>query len=109
MRGWTAAPMITSIRRLLGFRPQPPDDRVFIDQRSYYDGLERRREQVRLLGKGRERGWTIVLARPCHTVTDRIKHPMPSRLPRGVIREWLDGLNVTEIFVLSTAGIYAIR
>jgi hypothetical protein len=109
MSGWTVAPMITSLRSLLGFRPPPPDDKVVIDQSFYYDSLERSQERQRLLEKDRERVACIVLTWATHTVVDRIKKPMPSKLPRaGVVRQWLDGLNVQEIFVLSNVGHYEI-
>jgi hypothetical protein len=105
------AQMIAAIRSLLGFRtPAPPDDVVVVDQDPYYASLARSRERQRLIEKDRERIAAICLTWATHTVAERIKKPMPSKLPRsGVVSQWLDGLNVTEIFVLSQVSHYEIR
>jgi hypothetical protein len=44
------------------------------------------------------------------TIRNRCKRPLPSKLPRAdVIRDWLDGLTVQEIFALSKSDGWSIQ
>lgn len=106
--------IIESIKRLFS-TPQPaPVEKVTVDQGAYYDALERKsrrwREDEEEAERQRQRIASMVWEWARDTVRYRCKRPLPAKLPRaGVVREWLDGLHVQEIFALANADGWSIQ
>jgi hypothetical protein len=108
--------MFYTIKRLI-MRPHPqpaPVEKTIIDQRSYYDALERKsrrwREDEEEAERQRQRIAGMVWEWARDTIRYRSKRPLPAKLPRaGDVREWLDGLHVQEIFALSKADGFSIQ
>jgi hypothetical protein len=106
--------IIEAIKRLFRTAPQPAaPDTIVVDQAAYYDSLDRRqqrwREDEEEAERQRLRIAFVVWEWARDVVRYRCKRPLPPVLPRtGVVREWLDGLYVQEIFALSNADGYAI-
>jgi hypothetical protein len=106
--------VIESIKRLF-VRPQPePVEKTVIDQGAYYDSLARRqrrwREDEEEAERQRQRIASMVWEWARDTVSKRSKLPLPAKLPRvGVVREWLDGLAVQEIFALAKSDGWSIQ
>jgi hypothetical protein len=105
--------IIAWFRSLLGIKPAEPRDAVVIDQAAYYDSLERRqkewRESERIIAKERELVARSVWSWACGNVSDRCKRPLPPGLPRNSdLREWMNGLNVKEIFAISQSDSFAV-
>jgi hypothetical protein len=101
------------LRRLLRFPVTAPPDAVVIDQGVYFDSLELRQQRWREDEEEEERQRLRVAMMVWEWARDvvryRCKRPLPPKLPRaGVVRVWLDGLLVQEIFALSQADGFAI-
>jgi hypothetical protein len=103
-----------AIKRL--FRPAPPaaSEVVVIDQGAYYDVLARRqqrwREDEEDTEREQERIAYLVWEWARDVVRDRGKRPLPAKLPRtGVVRDWLNGLYVQELFALANSDGWSIR
>jgi hypothetical protein len=101
--------IIETIKRF--FRPAPqrvaPDTAV-VDQGAYFDSLRRRQqrwqEDEEEEERQRQRIAYMVWEWSRDVVRKRTKLPLPARLPRNdVVRDWLNGLYVQEIFALSRA------
>jgi hypothetical protein len=100
--------IIDILRRLLRILVPAPPDALVIDQGVYFDVLQRRqqrwREDEEEEERQRQRIAYMVWDWARDVVRYRCKRPLPAKLPRaGVIREWLDGLHVQEIFALAQA------
>jgi hypothetical protein len=107
--------LIETIRQLLHIRVpvSDPNDALVIDQGIYFDVLQRRqqrwREDEEEEGRQRQRIAYMVWDWARDVVRYRCKRPLPAKLPRaGVVREWLDGLHVQEIFALAQADGFSI-
>ena len=101
---------IDLMRRLLRIRVpvSAPNDAVVIDQGVYFDTLANRQRRWREDEEEAERQHQRVACMVWDWARDvvryRYKRQMPAKLPRaGVVREWLDGLFVQEIFALAQA------
>lgn len=80
------------------------NDRGVIDVRPYADSLKRLREDELALAKSQDRVAGLVRAWARECVNGRYKAPMPTKLPRDrgeIIRSWLNGLGLQEIYELS--------
>ena len=108
--------MFYTIKRLI-MRPHPqpaPVEKTIIDQRSYYDALDRKsrrwREDEEEAERQRQRIASMVWEWARDVVRKRSKLPLPAKIPRAdVIRDWLDGLAVQEIFALSKADGWQVK
>jgi hypothetical protein len=107
--------MIDIIKRLFLGSPAPSRDAVVIDQASYFDSLkvrqQRWREDDEAEARGRLRAALMIAEWARDTNRKRMKIPLPTKLPRdAVLRAWLEGLWLQEIFLLSKSPDgYAIR
>lgn len=107
--------MIEAILRL--FRTPAPaaeSETIVIDQGAYFDALRRRQrdweESERIADREQERIAYVVWDWTRDVIRYRNKIPLPVKLPRtGVVRVWLDGLHVQEIFALSKSDGWSIR
>ena len=101
--------IIAILRRLLRVPVPAPPDAVVIDQGAYFDSLKLRQQRWREDEKEAElqrmRVALMVWEWARDVVRYRCKRPLPPKLPRaGVVRDWLDGLWVQEIFALSQSN-----
>jgi hypothetical protein len=107
--------MIDIIKRLFLGSPVPSRDAVVIDQSAYFDSLkvrqQRWREDEEAEAKGRLRTALMIAEWARDTIRKRMKISLPTKLPRdAVLRAWLEGLWLQEIFLLSKSPDgYAIR
>lgn len=105
--------ILESILRI--FRPAPAaPDAVVIDQGAYYDALKRKQqrwqEDEEEEERHRERVAFLVWEWARDVVRSRSKQPMPPKMPRDVLlRAWLNGLCVQELFVLANSDGWAIK
>lgn len=95
--------MLQILQRLFGRSAASPD-RSVIDMTPYRDSVKKLREDELAVAKSRERVAGVVRAWAGECISCRCKAPLPTRLPRDcseVIRSWLDGLGLQEIYELS--------
>jgi hypothetical protein len=93
-------------------RPTTADDRVVIDQKSYYDGLEENCRRIRALELAVEKdrgGMAIAVGSWARdTVSKRARAVIPRTVRRDVAA-WLPGLAAEEIMNLARAAAFDVR
>jgi hypothetical protein len=103
--------LISFLKRMLS-RFRAADDRVVIDQQSYYDALEFNQNRIdaldRAVAREQERIALVVGAWARDTVRHRARVIIP-RIVGRAIAAWLPGLTATEIMYVSNAGAFGIR
>ena len=103
--------MIAFLKRMLA-RRRAADDRVVIDQASYYDGLEARRRRTieldRAIEKERDRIALTVGSWARDTVYNRQRAAVPRSVRRDVAA-WLPGLGAQEVMNLASASAFDVR
>lgn len=105
--------IIDIVRRLLHVPVPAPPDAVVIDQSVYFDSLEERQQRWRDDEEEEERQRVRVAYMVWEWARDvvrkRTKVPLPPKLPRNdVVRDWMNGLWVQEVFALSNADGFSI-
>jgi hypothetical protein len=89
--------IIDIVRRLLHVPVPAPPDAVVIDQSVYLEERQRVRVAYMVWEWARD------------VVRKRTKVPLPPKLPRNdVVRDWMNGLWVQEVFALSNADGFSI-
>jgi hypothetical protein len=103
--------LISLLKNLLS-RRRIPDDRVAIEQASYYDGLEARWRRTieldRAIEKERERIALTVGSWARDTVYNRQRAAVPRSVRRDVAA-WLPGLGAQEVMNLASASAFDVR
>jgi hypothetical protein len=103
--------LIAFLKRRLA-RRRAADDRVVIDQASYYDGLEARRRRTieidRAIEKERDRIALTVGSGARDTVYNRQRAAVPRSVRRDVAA-WLPGLGAQEVMNLASASAFGVR
>jgi hypothetical protein len=106
--------IIETIKRFFGTAHQPaPPETVIVDQGAYFDSLKLRQqrwqEDEEEEERQRQRVAYMVWEWARDVVRKRTKLPLPPKLPRNdVVRDWMNGLFVQEIFALSKSDGFAI-
>jgi hypothetical protein len=106
VNGWEQAKVLLEhLRRRFGRNVQVHlDDRGVIDVQPYADSLKRLREDQLAVAKSQDRVAGLVRAWARECINGRYKAPLPTRMPRDhgeIIRSWLNGLGLQEIYELS--------
>jgi hypothetical protein len=93
-------------------RRSTADDRVVIDQASYYDALEancrRIRDTEREIEKEQERTAVTVGSWARDTVSNRARAVIPRSVRRDVAA-WLPGLSAEEVMALARASAFGVK
>jgi hypothetical protein len=105
--------LIATLRRLLRIPVPAPHDAVVIDQAAYFDSLKLRqqrwREDEEEAERQRLRVALMVWEWARDVIRKRTKLPLPPKMPRNdVVRDWMNGLVVQEIFAMAQSNGFAI-